>query len=264
MASLIHAESFNGAEQYQFEITNVANSQISLFTSNTRNFNLTQLDQVPQLFNEYLVRVRPLKNGNPIVDFGNVCSVFSPFNQTQLRGSSCGAMLPNRFTPIYANTVVDATSYEFEVTDLTTQTTETIIRQVRVFHLGLLNMEINFDRVFSVRVRAIINGQTMPYGNACTVTTPVNPNQLMRNSLEESQLSMSNYPNPFENTTVLTWSNLSNKETQIWVYDITGKTVGKFTTNSNSMEVGHDLNSGIYIVKLQIENEIHQKKIIKK
>ncbi|MDV7392828.1 hypothetical protein RZS08_15775, partial [Arthrospira platensis SPKY1] len=117
-------------------------------------------------------------------------------NLTQLRPSSCGAQLPNRFTPIFANSVPNATSYEFEVTDTVTEEVETIIRDVRNFHLGLLEMEIAFNRVYAIRVRVVVDDQQMNYGTVCTVTTPMDPNAISRgNAMLDN--SFKTYPNPF-------------------------------------------------------------------
>ena len=69
------------------------------------------------------------------------------------------------------------------------------------------------------------------------------------------------YPNPF--TSFLTIKNATNSK--IIITDIYGKTIQQQTVNNNQFNIDLSAcNSGIYLLRIEFDNNIYYKKIIKK
>jgi len=76
------------------------------------------------------------------------------------------------------------------------------------------------------------------------------------------------YPNPFENTTVITLDLLEGDQLTMELYDMTGKLVQtvvnqEYVNGSKQFEINNVVQSGVYFVKIQIGAEIVTKKVIK-
>ncbi len=76
------------------------------------------------------------------------------------------------------------------------------------------------------------------------------------------------YPNPFENTTVITLDLVEGDQLTMELYDMTGKLVQtvvnqEYVSGSKQFDINNVVQSGVYFVKIQIGAEIVTKKIIK-
>jgi hypothetical protein len=261
----LYGESFAGAETFEFEITNLNTNAVTNYVSNTRNFSLSQTSAQLIINNTYQVRMRPLKNNLPMVDFGAACNVLSPTLRTQLRPSSCGVMLANMNSPIYANNVANATQFEFEVYNPISDDVETIIRNIRIFSLGMLEMDITPGTTYEVRVRAMVNGNFMPYGSICTVTTPGATEDIVSKTSETNLAwEVKSYPNPFQESLTIQISGQVALESQISWYDVSGKKLGFLTTSEQEINLGQNLVPGIYFVNVVNGNQVSNFKIIKR
>jgi hypothetical protein len=124
------------------------------------------------LSQEYQIRVRTTQDG-VLQPFGAWCSVFTPTIVTELRPSDCGRILTDIDYPVYAQ-VADGDSYEFEIRNVTnTGTSQIVPTPTREFRLTMADPQYQlFNEEYEVRVRAIYNGVSMPFGIWCSVFSP--------------------------------------------------------------------------------------------
>jgi hypothetical protein len=74
---------------------------------------------------------------------------------------------------------------------------------------------------------------------------------------------MTAYPNPFTNQ--FTLKLVSNSEASIQIFDINGRLVANQVVNeSYDVELGQNLTSGVYLVRVEQNNETKSFKMIKK
>jgi Protein of unknown function (DUF3160)/FlgD Ig-like domain len=105
-------------------------------------------------------------------------------------------------------------------------------------------------------------------GDGTSLLTSVNDN-LNNKIIPESRLLISNYPNPFNPSTIFSYSipyTLSNNKVKLIIYDVTGSIIkvlvddvlpaGNYLTRWNGEdERGNRVSSGVYIYNLQVENQ---------
>jgi hypothetical protein len=165
----------NVAGSWDFEVRNVSNpATTEIVNTPTRAFNLamTTSTDFQLLSQEYQIRVRTTQDG-VLQPFGAWCSVFTPTIVTELRPSDCGRILTDIDYPVYAQ-VADGDSYEFEIRNVTnTGTSQIVPTPTREFRLTMADPQYQlFNEEYEVRVRAIYNGVSMPFGIWCSVFSP--------------------------------------------------------------------------------------------
>jgi hypothetical protein len=165
----------NVASSWDFEVRNVSNpATTEIVNTPTRAFNLamTTSTDFQLLSQEYQIRVRTTQDG-VLQPFGAWCSVFTPTIVTELRPSDCGRILTDIDYPVYAQ-VADGDSYEFEIRNVTnTGTSQIVPTPTREFRLTMADPQYQlFNEEYEVRVRAIYNGVSMPFGIWCSVFSP--------------------------------------------------------------------------------------------
>ncbi len=91
---------------------------------------------------------------------------------TTLVSPACGSTLAAINSPISATSIPMATAYRFEVTNLTTNQVQTLVRGLQFFNLTMLP-SYDYATSYSVRVEVQRNGVWLGYyGNSCTISTP--------------------------------------------------------------------------------------------
>lgn len=165
----------SGATQYEWEVTDQETNTVYLDTTATNRFRLNLLSQTT--YNKtYSIRVRAFVE--EWGEFGNACTVATPpIPVSGLIASQCGITqtgLSQTLTPI---TVVNATQYEWEITDVGTNevTTVLVTKTLNLNTAGITGY--GYNKTYSIRIRAFIGGSGTfgPFGSACTVTTPSIP-----------------------------------------------------------------------------------------
>jgi hypothetical protein len=97
---------------------------------------------------------------------------------TKIKASQCGATISSASTPVYADVVLGATGYRFELTDV--NNTVTILdKSTPTYKFSDFNFLNN--STYSVRVSALVGGIYSNYGSACNVTLDA------RTSIQSSQ-----------------------------------------------------------------------------
>ena len=109
------------------------------------------------------------------------CYVQTPASGTQsskLTAAYCGATLQELYSPIYAEGVVGAEAYMYELTNsqgqsLTFEKSSGTLRAFSLFDFDN-NSFVNYSTTYTVRVKVKTSGSYGSYGQACTITTPSN------------------------------------------------------------------------------------------
>ncbi len=176
------------AQGYRWRITKIISGLVSndpadiqTFDTGLRVFKFTQL--ASYAFDTYYqieVSVRLNNVWQPF--YGTACEVKTPATTTKVLTSQCGTTLSLMTDIVYANIVSYATGYRFKVTNLLTNDVQTIDRSLREFRFNLLS-SITFNTTYKVEV-AVRNtdGTYLPFGQSCTITTPVFPTTSLQNS----------------------------------------------------------------------------------
>jgi hypothetical protein len=260
---VLNAFPVENATNYEFQVTvNNGNPQ----SINTANSFMTfaQLSALPATGATIAVKVRATVNGI-VGEWGNTCTVTTaaPTQITQLFFSQCSLVLPANEPTVVLNAfpVDNASSYDFMVT-VNGGTPQMINTVNSYFTFGQLTNLPGHSASIAVSVRAIVNGVAGAWGNTCTVTTNAPGDEDFVESIASKQ-EMAAYPNPFTNQFTLKLAN--NSEAAIQIFDINGRLVANQVVNdSYDVELGQNLTSGVYLVRVEQNNELKSFKMIKK
>jgi hypothetical protein len=246
--TFISANYLSYVTNYKFEVVNGATTRTIETVS--RMFQLTSLPGGALYNTTYTIRVAAKYNG-VWGNYGDVCTVSTPFSSTKVQASQCGTSLAALDTFIYANYLSYATNYKFEVVNgATTQTIETVSR---MFQLTSLPGGALYNTTYTIRVAVKYNGVWGNYGDECMVSTPSKKVAKTTDPVTESELIpfiVVGYPNPFTNSIKLdiTTQNTAS-EVEFKVYDMIGKlieTQTKAVSEIRNLELGASYPSGIY------------------
>jgi hypothetical protein len=124
----------------------------------------------------------------------------TPAAVSKVQSSQCNTTLTSLFSPIYADNIVGAQAFEYQLTRLPSMSVDTYQKTsgtINAFSLGdFSNSFIDYNTTYEVRVRVRLNGVWGPFGTMCTITTPA--------TIPSSQIS--NYCNatlPFMNSPIV-------------------------------------------------------------
>jgi hypothetical protein len=177
----IYADVVSGATGYRFIVKNMTTLATQTIDKPVHVFALTQLPSY-DYGTAYSINVLVKKSNNVwLGDCSTATCIIntplltSPTGGSQLSGSSCGATLANVGSTIYANTVANATGYQFRVTNNVTNATEVFTRTLHWFTLASLTTGGQYGTSYTVEVAVKTTGLFGAYGNSCTVTTPPAP-----------------------------------------------------------------------------------------
>lgn len=178
---------------YIFDVENQSTLQAASFvTTGSVAGRTTNLSNFPaagiQYSTIYKVRVRTwigtpsnVSAYNPII-----CYVITPSAVSKVQASQCNTTLNSLFSPIYADNIVGAQAYEYQLIKLPLGTVDTYQKTsgtLNAFSLGdFSNSFIDYNTTYEVRVRVKVNGIFGPFGTMCTITTPT--------TIPSSQLSI--------------------------------------------------------------------------
>lgn len=171
------------ADSWDFQIRKAGNPSFveDIFGQATRAFNLSMASIAFQQFNqEYEIRVRTTQ-GSIVQPWGDWCSVYTPAVIAKLRNVDCGryfstAVNPFVF-PLYAN-VSFANSWDFQIRNAedTNYVEDIFGLPTRKFQLYMAsNLFQLYNREYQIRVRTDQGGVLQPWGEWCSVYTPMPP-----------------------------------------------------------------------------------------
>jgi PKD repeat protein len=287
------AESIGGASRYKFTFTNDDDPTDVYVKENSRpSVHFTWMG-INTLGATYAVTVKA-KIGNNWTDEGDICYVMTPNPTTQLSTINCStdptAPFPNTNFGhrMYADLAPGQNGgYEFTFTntDNTAVTTKTN-ENTNTTHLNFMGLNSNpndCDQTYAVTVKAIFGNQKTNVGQTCYVKSPlcmiVNPNQkteinnhLIGDIPSIDKYDFNIYPNPSLGNKITIEAkgfNASNKKLEIEIFDVSSKLIQKFDSYENSndnlqleLNFTKQLMSGLYFVKIRVENELIIKKFL--
>lgn len=264
LGSNIYFKNGYNVEIYEYRLTRSSDNFVLGTHQTTNRFvKLSNFDGVGSAV-QYNLQVR-LRHNNVWGNWSATCHIFSPNNLTTLlRPAYCNQTLANNLSPIYARGVVGATDYEFRVTNTSTNQTGTVERTTTAFHLGqVTGITVNAGTIYNIDVRVKINNIWGPYGTICSVTTPTPPSLLNNVDITNLVDQVIVYPNPSEEhfTIKLPLNDLAI----VQLFDINGKEIERKEINDKfEISVGHNLNAGVYLIKVEQNGENYAFKVIKK
>ena len=171
----LYYHAVSGATNYRVEIVN---AQQSYSVVNVRNRTVPdfKLSWIPgtQYGRTYTIRVAAYVAGT-WRSFGPACTVTttSVIPTTQLSAGSCGVTLSALDQTLNFTQVAGATNYRIEITNSSQPLNIVSVRNNTVLNFKLSFFSgIQYNRTYSIRIGAFVNGSWEPYGSICQVTTP--------------------------------------------------------------------------------------------
>ncbi|RZJ66381.1 MAG: T9SS type A sorting domain-containing protein [Flavobacterium sp.] len=250
LSTLIATTSLQGVTGYRFRITNLtdntAPNQVQILDRSIHWFALTMLNTYTY-GTTYSIEVA-VKTTGSYSGYGAPCAVTTP----AVPGiTNCGtATTPTMY---FATTSMNrATSYRFELTDMTSYNTIIVDRPSQYF---------NFNQVpgytpggqYAIRVAVMTSGVWSLYGEACVITAPGTALRGITDAETEPQIAFraTGYPNPYLESFAIDMETPSTENVKVKVYDMIGKLVDEreFTADQiEAQQFGLQYPSGVYNV----------------
>ena len=186
----IFANLVSGAQGYRFRVTDLTTNQVQSIDRVLRVFSLNQLASF-NFARTYSIEVAVLIGG-VWQSFGAPCNVTTPGAITQVQASQCSSTLTTIGDVILANNILFAGGYQFRITNLLTLASVEVPRFTRDVRLNNIpGFTPEFNTTYSVEV-AVRNrdGNYLPYGPACDITTPSFPTSQLQ--LSQCDVTISN------------------------------------------------------------------------
>jgi hypothetical protein len=237
-------------EAYRFRVTANGNTQVV----EKPNY-LFKLNMLPtyRYATTYSVEVAVRVDGQWGI-YGPACEITSPALPTvALTENYCGITVPAFSTQLQANGVPLYEAYRFRVT--ANGNTQVIEKPNYLFKINMIP-SYSSSTTYSIEVAVRIDGQWGDYGPACEVSTPGSGmRQNMANDFADAtapaRITLSAYPNPFENGFTIALETASEEPVHIMAFDITGKLLEDRTISIEELSgtvLGERFASGVYNV----------------
>jgi hypothetical protein len=288
--NLIYCDAVSGAQDYEWIWINMDEPQAPYERKRSavyNNFKPSTMfpDMLPGT--NYQVAVRARVN-NVWGEYSQYCPITSPIvGSTRVQNTWCNKTLSQLFLTIKCSAVSGATDYEWEWTNMATETT-----QVR--RRGNVNNDFSTKwisgfaegQTWQVRVRAKANGMWGSYGTICVISTPAPQSWVAQSnsinfdetneevmddlSMSEDKAWMMVYPNPSSGEQIkIVFNGIENElKAVVNIYDVYGKQV--YRKQLNRVFEGYEITfnnfgelpAGVYFVITQIDNQQLQEKLI--
>ena len=171
---------YTNANQYKFKVTNLELGVTDSVIKPVRWFSLNELPSVSRYNCNYEVSVC-MDLGSGFGAYGNTCSPSSIALISKLRTPDCGRNIPVTIYPfslgLYANTTT-ADSWDFQIRNVqdTSYVEDIFGLPTRKFQLFMAsNLFQLYNREYQIRVRTTQGGIIQPWGQWCSVYTPMPP-----------------------------------------------------------------------------------------
>ena len=176
----IHVTWFSNAQEYRFKVTNMTTNAVQYVDRPVNNLALSNVPGTT-LGTQYKIECTVKINGAWLPNYGTPCFVTTQSSGTTI-GAQCGTTLTSMSQWIYATSVANATGYRFKVTNTVDSSVQITDQLYNKFNFGQLPNRL-YATVYSVEVSVKdSNGTYLPYGSACTITTPAFPTTQIRTS----------------------------------------------------------------------------------
>jgi len=273
LSQVLYCDAVVGATQYRYELTDISNSNVYIYTrtTNLTNFQMSWVSSVGY-GKTYSIKVAAYVGGVWLA-YGVACNVTTPgAPTTKLASGSCNIVESSFNQVLYCDAVTGATQYRYELTDISNSNVYFYTRTT-----NLTNFQMNWvtgvttSKTYDVRVTSYVGGTWLAYGPVCSVTTAASlvfdggeatlPGESSneRKSAAEG-ISLNLFPNPNDGHVYLQ----VNHDAQLTVSNLLGEIVyeGSVTNGSNELYF-IDVRPGMYIVTVSDGVQTKQVRMIK-
>lgn len=264
--SIVYANLVPGAQMYRFRVTHLGTNQVITKDYFLRNLYLNSLSFY-RYDQAYSVEVAVRRN-NVWEPYGVACTITTPVALTQVRAAQCGQVLASNNELVYADIVSATNGYRFRVTNTATNSVQIIDRPIRVFPFSLVT-DYSIGTVYQIDV-AVLNtdGNYLPYGPVCNVTTPGAPlKELIGVKTSEALFTVTGSPNPFSDNFKLNLVTSSVEPVSVSVFDMLGKLIESrelSTVEIENYEAGANYPNGVYNIIVSQGDNVKSVRMVKR
>jgi len=117
------------------------------------------------------------------------------------------------------------------------------------------------DQIYQIQVAVMIDGIWSEYGEACALSFgTVDTSKI---ALTQESIEFSVFPNPSSSNFELQF-NQNIESGSVQIFDLSGKMIQSVELNQvQNFEFGNDLNAGIYLARLQVNETSKTFKLVK-
>jgi len=265
--SIIRCSPVDLAEVYHFKVEFLEDdvvTAVGFYNSTVPNFRLSNIQGIPAFAfdQDYLVSVAvtyPSSWNSHQGPYGDTCEIFSkrtPFPALVGCDGEIGLILSSPEEVFSVTPISGANRYRIELTNSNNQS-QTITKTTNQFSLSDFNLlpEISYGDVLYVRVWVRIYGSNLFYeGKDCSVSLP-----------NADRPAVEYYPNPFNESITLYWED-GVTPLNVRVFNSMGTMVEQHRTGKmtgTSVKVAHDVTPGVYIVRVEFEQDTQVFRIAK-
>ena len=245
-----------GATAYKFKLENNGNMQ-EIERTDSR-FSMAFANNI-QPNTTYDVSVSVFFNGE-WQPYGDVCTLTTPaLPTTQLRSQFCGGSVASLGSNFFASSIVGATTYRFKTmiagNEVVVERTDS-----RCFMSAFAGATMN--QTYPIQVAIKIGENWSDYGPVCNLTVGTVVSKEIPTETIADDFEIKAFPNPFASNFTLLLSN-ENMDTNVSIFDMTGKLVQTIKTSENEVNVGENLAAGVYLVNITQGQEIKNIRVVK-
>lgn len=265
--SIIRCNPVQLAEQYHFKVEFLEDdvvTAVGYYNSTEPNFRLSNIQGIPAFAfdQDYLVSVAvtyPSSWNSHQGIYGEICEIFSrrtPFPGLVGCDGEIGLVLTSPEEVFSVTPIAGANRYRIELTNSNNQS-QTITKTTNHFSLSDFNLlpEISYGDVLYTRVWVRVSGSSLFYeGKDCSVSLP-----------NADRPAVEYYPNPFNESITLYWDD-SVTPLNVRVFNSMGTMVEQHRTGKmtgTSVKVAHAVSPGVYIVRVEFEQDTQVFRIAK-
>jgi hypothetical protein len=118
------------------------------------------------------------------------------------------------------------------------------------------------NQTYPIQVAVKIGENWSEYGPVCNlIVGNVTSKEVSEETIADN-FEIKAFPNPFSNLITLSLTN-ENVETNIAIFDMTGKLVQTIKTSENEVNVGENLTAGVYLVNITQGQETKNIRVVK-
>ncbi|RYF67605.1 MAG: T9SS type A sorting domain-containing protein, partial [Cytophagaceae bacterium] len=262
LSTLIATTSLQGVTGYRFRITNLtdptAPNQVQILDRTVHYFALTMLSTYTY-GTTYAVEVAVKTTGTVFSGFGAPCQITTAAVPTLV---NCGGTATTASTLNYTTSMNRATSYRFELTNMTTFVSTTVDRPSHYFSFGNI-AGYTPGATYAVRIAIMTAGTYSVFSEACMLTAPGAARSAVKGDDDtDAPASVTfraiGYPNPYVESFYIDMDTQNEAKVNVRVYDMTGKLLDDREFNPETIEsqnLGERYPSGVYnVIVTQGEN----------
>ncbi|MBI1266294.1 MAG: PKD domain-containing protein [Cryomorphaceae bacterium] len=268
MTQTISCIPVDGASMYQWRFSNIASGAFSDEYTLGSNPNF-MLSTVPNLTYDMTMSVmlRVLNESEIWSDWGEACLISMSDNipQTSISNSDCSAGVMLAGNMIQCNNVPGADRYEWQFTAGNDQIVYTSF--MNLFNLTNAD-DLIIGETYGIRVRAAVGEVWGAWGSTCTLTYE---NAQSVTTDVHGGFEVSIYPNPNDGENIsFNFRNLPSSAhvIDLEVYDGSGKLIENTTLStlarkeSLTYQFRNRLSAGIYFLKIRLQGDVVEEKLI--